>query len=642
MQNPLWSPSKSYQEHSILVDYQKFIRKHFAKDTQSYAAMYDWSVNCLGDFWESLLQYFDIRYSGSYDEVLQWDKASADFTRVTWFDGISLSYAEHIFKNKPLDGIALYYTDEKYGYQEISWLELQHKVSVLQQYLSKHGIQQGDRVAAVLTNSVEAVAIFLAVNSIGAIWSCCSPDFGDRSIAERFSLIEPKLLFMEMEYRYQGKDYTKEDTLHAILQAVPSLEAHMLVNSTDWQQLFEHYQPTDLIFTMVPFDFPIWILYSSGTTGKPKAITHRTGGNLLEHLKALAIHQNVQTGEKFLWYTTTGWMMWNYAMSSLLCGASLCLFNGAITVNNHLDFWNFVKRVGVDHLGAGASYFSAIHDLYIVDYQPKVIGSTGSPLPISTFENLQAKFPDAQIISLSGGTDVCSAFLSGCPVLPVYAGKIQCRTLGSAIVALNEEGQEVYNEVGELTITKPMPSMPIFFWNDPGHSRYRESYFALRPGKWSHGDWIAIEDTTGAVTMYGRSDATLNRGGVRIGTAEIYNAVQTVMHVLDSLVISTDEVGGGSRMLLFLQLEEGYMVADVERVVKEAIRTQYSARHVPDLFFQVPEIPYTLSGKKLEIPVKKIFSGKPLADVVSSDIMKNPDSMHAFASLYSNWIAAAR
>ncbi len=633
MKNPLWRPSIQYQESSTIFDFKEYVRRYWSKEVHSYDDTYTWSIEHLEDFWKAILQYFNITYSGDYQQVLNWDNSATDFTEVKWFEGISLNYAAHIFKDKPAAKIALYYTDEKYNYQELSWSDLRNKVSILQQYLIDQGVQRGDRVVAVLTNSIEAIAIFLAVNSIGAIWSCCSPDFGDKSIVERFSMVSPKLLFIETSYRYNGKDYSKESTLKAIKEGVSTLNACMQVDSVAWHELFESYRPRDLVFMQVPFDFPIWILYSSGTTGKPKAITHRSGGNLIEHFKALAIHQNVQAGEKFLWYTTTGWMMWNYALSSLLCGASLCLFNGAISYNKHKDFWNFVKRVKVDHLGAGASYFSAIHDLQIDDYQPKVIGSTGSPLPEATFKNLQAKFPNTQIISLSGGTDVCSAFLSGCALLPVYAGRIQCRTLGSAIVALNEDGEEVYDEVGELAITKPMPSMPIFFWNDADHIKYKESYFATRPGLWSHGDWIAIEEN-GGIMMYGRSDATLNRVGVRIGTAEIYNAVQTVDHILDSLVISTDESDGSSLMVLFLQMETGYQVADIAQSLKDAIRTQYSPRHVPDLLFEVPDIPYTLSGKKMEIPIKKIFSGKELSAVASRDVVRNPDSLIAFKKIY--------
>ncbi|KGE14546.1 acetoacetate--CoA ligase [Sphingobacterium deserti] len=637
MKNPLWVPTESYKKDAVLANYQMYLEDTLGYYFDSYKDLYIWSVENIEEFWESILRYFSIQYTGTYRNILSRDESAVDFIHAKWFEGISLSYAEHIFAGKKADEIAIYYKDETNNYSVVTWSELEKMVSVIQQFLRSRGVQAGDRVVAVLNNTTEAVALFLAVNSLGAIWSCCSPDFGDKSIVERFALIEPKLLFVELTYQYNGKTFKKTDTLEAIREQVPSLEACINIDGDDWKKIFNDFYALPLVFERVPFYHPIWILYSSGTTGKPKAIVHGTGGNLLEHLKALALHQNVQTGEKFLWYTTTGWMMWNYALSSLLCGASLCLYNGAVQYNNHQDFWDYVRKIGVDHLGAGAAYYSSIHELEIKGYQPKVIGSTGSPLPVATFENLQEKFPNAQIISLSGGTDVCSAFLSGCPLLPVYAGTIQCRTLGAAIVAINDKGEEVYNEVGELLINEPMPSMPVYFWNDPGHTKYKESYFSQHPGKWSHGDWISIADN-GSVTMHGRSDATLNRGGVRIGTAEIYNAVQTVDSIADSLVISTEDQHNKSQMILFLKLQFGIRLDDVVPVLKSTLRQQYSARHIPDLFLSVPDIPYTLSGKKLEIPVKKIFSGKSSKDAVSKDIMRNPDSLEAYEKLYMTLI----
>ncbi|TDS14841.1 acetoacetate--CoA ligase [Sphingobacterium paludis] len=637
MRNPLWLPDESYTKKSLLFDYQQYLENRLDYSFETYEALYTWSVENLEAFWESILHYFSIQYSGAYSSILSWDPSADDFIAARWFDGIRLSYAEHIFAGRKAGDIAIYYKDERNKYSAVSWLNLERQVSAIQQFLRSRGVQAGDRVVGVLNNTAETIAIFLAVNSLGAIWSCCSPDFGDKSIVERFSLIEPKLLFMEVTYQYNGRVFEKQGTLDTIREHVSSLTDCISLHSEEWKHIFENFSALSLVFERVPFDHPIWILYSSGTTGKPKAIVHSTGGNLLEHLKALALHQNVQAGENFLWYTTTGWMMWNYALSSLLCGARLCLYNGALHYNHHQDFWQYLREVGVDHLGAGAAYYAAIHPLAVENYQPKVIGSTGSPLPVATFENLQQKFPEAHIVSLSGGTDVCSAFLSGCSLLPVYAGTIQCRTLGSAIVAVNEAGQEVYNEVGELIIYKPMPSMPVYFWNDPQHSKYRESYFCQRPGKWSHGDWITIADN-GTVTMHGRSDATLNRGGVRIGTAEIYNAVQTIEGVIDSLVISIEDERQPAQMILFLQLPDDQHLDHVVPLLKEALREQYSARHVPDLFFTVPEIPYTLSGKKLEIPVKKIISGKPAAKAVSKDIMRNPDSLASFEHIYREWI----
>lgn len=633
MKKPLWTPSEQYIKSSVLYGFQQFVELHYNRCFLDYAAFYLWSIEQPESFWEAILLYFKIDYTGKYNRVLAWEHTGTDFIGARWLEGISLSYAEHIFREKKDADPAIKYTDETGNYRDITWYELREKVSGIQQFLKEKGIQKGDRVVGILNNTIDTVAIFLAANSLGAIWSCCSPDFGDKSITERFIQIAPKVLFIELDYQYNGKTFSKRETLAYIQDHIPSIETIIAVYGDDWQAIFTNYPPQELHFLRVPFSHPIWILYSSGTTGKPKAITHGTGGNLLEHYKVLAIHQNVQKGENFLWYSTTGWMMWNYALSSLLCDATLCLFNGAIHYNDHQAFWQFVKQASVDHLGGGAAYFSAIHDLKIENYKPKVIGSTGSPLPVVTFENLQKKFPDTPIISLSGGTDVCSAFLSGCAYLPVYAGEIQCRTLGSDIVAVNDHGEEVYNEVGELVIKKPMPSMPIYFWNDKDHEKYRESYFSDRKGVWSHGDWISIIDHDGIV-MYGRSDATLNRGGIRIGTAEIYNVVNEVQGVRDSLVIATDNEKGESNMLLFIQLYEGSVLEAIVPVIKSELRKQYSARHVPDFFYAVNDIPYTLSGKKLEIPIKKIFSGYPLEKAVSKDVMRNPKCLEEYMQIY--------
>lgn len=632
MKQPIWTPSEHYIKSSTLYSFQQFVEQRYNRCFLDYTSFHQWSAERIEDFWEAVLRYFNIDFSGQYDKVLQWDNTE-DFTGTKWFEGISLSYAEHIFRDKKATDIAIKYADESDSYQEINWTDLRDKVSNIQHFLREKGVKKGDRVVGILNNTVETATIFLAVNSLGAIWSCCSPDFGDKSIIERFEQIKPKVLFIELEYQYNGKSFSKRETLTRIQNNISSIKTVVTVYEEEWQAIFRNSPVKGLSFLRVPFSHPIWILYSSGTTGKPKAITHSTGGNLLEHYKALAIHQNLQQEENFLWYSTTGWMMWNYALSSLLCGATLCLFNGAIHVNNHHDFWTFVKRANVHHLGGGAAYFSAIHDLKIRDYMPKVIGSTGSPLPATTFENLQEKFPGVHTISLSGGTDVCSAFLSGCAYLPVYAGEIQCRTLGADVAALNDKNDEVYNEVGELIIKQPMPSMPLYFWKDKDNEKYRESYFSQRKGVWSHGDWISIMDN-GGIVMYGRSDATLNRGGIRIGTAEVYNVVNGLDGVKDSLVIATDNEKGESKMSLFIQLDEGMKLEVVIPIVKSELRKQYSARHVPDFFYAVNDIPYTLSGKKLEIPIKKIFSGYTIEKAVSKDVMRNPECLEEYRDIF--------
>lgn len=637
MSAPLWTPSKYYTESSALFAFKHFVESKYAIQFSNYQYFQKWSVNNLENFWESILEFFDINYSGKYSKVLDWNSNSNDFTKVSWFDGIELSYAEHIFKSYKENGIALKFQSEYEGYQEVTWKELQSTVCKIQQYLLAKGVKKGDRIVAVLNNRVETIAIFLAVNSLGAIWSCCSPDFGDKAIVERFEQIEPKLLFIETQYQYNDKKFFKRETLNMLVSRLITLEGVVNLNDSVWKSELDKYSYESLKFTRVPFSHPIWILYSSGTTGKPKAITHSTGGNLLEHYKALALHQNVQTGENFLWYSTTGWMMWNYALSSLLCGATLCIFDGIINHNNHQTFWNFIKQAQVHHLGGGAVYFTMIEHLDIQNYQPKVIGSTGSPLPASTFEAMQVKFPNVHIISLSGGTDVCSAFLSGNPLLPVYAGQLQCITLGADISAYNEKGTEVVDEVGELIIKKPMPSMPLYFWNDSNNEKYRESYFDKFSNVWAHGDWIKISSKEGII-IYGRSDATLNRGGVRIGTAEIYTAVNELQEVKDSLVITTDESDGSSKMLIFVQLDDALNLDnEIQIKIKANLRKQYSPRHVPDLIFQVMDIPYTLSGKKLEIPVKRIFSGLDLEKAVSKDIMRNPESLEEYFFKYKKY-----
>lgn len=636
MSAPLWTPSQQYINNSALYNYKLYIEITHNQLLDDYAALHQWSIDNLEEFWESILQYFQIRYSGKYTKILDWENNTDNFIDAKWFEGIELSYAEHIFKSYKEDGIALKFQSEYEDYYEVTWKELADKVGRIQQYLLEKGITKGDRIVGVLNNRVDTIAIFLAVNSLGAIWSCCSPDFGDKAIIERFEQIEPKLLFIETTYQYNDRKFSKKDTLNMLISRLTTLQEVVDLNDRMWNKILNQYAYKELKFIRVPFSHPIWILYSSGTTGKPKAITHRTGGNLLEHYKALILHQNLKEGENFLWYSTTGWMMWNYALSSLLGGATLCIFDGIINHNNHQTFWNFLKQAEVHHLGAGAVYFTSIEHLEIKDYQPKVIGSTGSPLPASTFEALQAKFPDVQIISLSGGTDVCSAFLSGSSLLPVYAGQLQCKTLGSAIVAYNEKGEEIVDEVGELIIKKPMPSMPVYFWNDTDNQKYKESYFDKFPNVWAHGDWIRIKSKEGII-IYGRSDATLNRGGVRIGTAEIYNAVNELDGVKDSLVITTDESDGSSKMLLFVQLMDDIKLNDeIQTKIKANLRNQYSPRHIPDSIFQVTDIPYTLSGKKLEIPVKKIFSGVSLEKAVSKDIMRNPGCLTEYLDLYAN------
>lgn len=631
---PLWKPSQEYIENSELYKFCAYIQELLNLKFTDYDQLHSWSIKNIDLFWSIILEYFQISYSGSYTNALEFNSKENNFINAKWFSGIEVSYAEHIFKSYTDNKVAIKFASEYEEYKEVSWQQLKEKVSCIQQFLIQQGVRKSDRIVGILNNRIDTIAIFLAVNSIGAIWSCCSPDFGDKAILERFEQIKPKILFFESSYQYNDKIFSKIETISLLEEKLKSLTRIVDIKNSSWNIEIQKYEPKEIVFTRVAFSHPIWILYSSGTTGKPKAITHSTGGNLIEHYKTLVLHQNLKDGENFLWYTTTGWMMWNYSLSSLLCGATLCIFDGIINHNKHITFWNFIKKASVDHLGAGSSYFTSIEDLQISDYTPKVIGSTGSPLPNQTFVNLQEKFPDVHIISLSGGTDVCSAFLSGCSFNPVYIGYIQCMALGADIAAYNEKGEIVNEEMGELVILKPMPSMPVYFWNDIGNEKYKESYFSKFKGVWSHGDWIQIEPKKG-IFIYGRSDATLNRYGVRIGTAEIYNVLNDLKEIKDSLVITKDYENGLTKMILFVRLNSGLNLStELSEFIKNTLRNQYSPRHQPDYIYQVSDIPYTLSGKKLELPIKRIFSGISVKDSINLDIMRNSHCIKQYVDIF--------
>lgn len=632
----LWKPSKEFIENSNLKRYENWLFEQKGLRFNSYQELHQWSVLNIADFWESIWHFFEIKSYSKYEFVLKKDN---EMLKTQWFGGATLNYAEHIFRNETETHPAIIFKSETEPIQQISWKELRKKVAAIQQYLKENNIQKGDRVAGYLANTADTIAIFLAVNSLGAIWSCCSPDFGLDSVIDRFQQIEPKILFAHDSYSYNGKIFDKSLIINELSNRLTSLTDTIIVKSEKWDSIIQNDYSSNLTFTPVAFSHPIWILYSSGTTGKPKAITHSTGGNLIEHLKALSLHQNLKSGERYFWYSTTGWMMWNYSLSSMLCGATLCIYDGSPAYPDINCLWDFAVETQINHFGAGAAFYiscmknhSASLREHLQKENLKSIGSTGSPLPAEAFvwiyENISR---EAQLISLSGGTDVCSAFIGGCPYLPVHEGEMQCFTLGSAIEAWNEEGKSVQNEVGELIITEPMPSMPVFFWNDADNQRYRSSYFEKYPAVWCHGDWIKITDNQGVI-IYGRSDATLNRDGVRIGTAEIYSAVESLPQVKDSLVVCIEKPDGSAFMPLFVVLD-GKLTEQIEKNIKTVLRTKYSPRHVPDAIYSVPEIPYTISGKKMEMPVKKILMGVSLEKAVTLDAMKNPESIKWFQSL---------
>ena len=651
----LWKPSVDFIDHSHLSDYQKWLERQKSLTFRDYDSLWQWSVDHIGAFWESLWEYFGIISHSPYTKVL-----SGKMPRAKWFEGATLNYAEHVFLKRNDDRPAIIFTSEMHDNVEITWAELHSQVASMAAFLKAHGVVKGDRVAAFLPNIPEATIAFLAAASIGATWSSCSPDFGANSVADRFAQIEPKVLFACDGYSYGGKHFDKKPVVQELCRKLGSVETLVLIpflNADDsadfinqtaglpnaflWNDTFRVNQ--ELHFEAVPFDHPIYVLYSSGTTGIPKAITHSHGGNLMEHLKYLHFHNDVHPGERFFWFSTTGWMMWNFVNASFLAGATVVLYEGSPGYPNLNALWSFAEKAKINHFGTSAPFLTAcmkqgLHPGKDFDLRHlRSIGSTGAPLPPEVFDWVYEEVKnDVWLSSMAGGTDVCTAWVGGCPTRPVYQGEIQCRCLGASVEAWNDSGEPVTGEVGELIVTKPMPSMPIFFWGDENFERYTSSYFEMYPGVWRHGDWVEITNHDGLI-IHGRSDATLNRGGVRIGTAEIYNAINKVEEVKDSLIVNLELSGGRDYMPLFVVLNEGETLTDdLKSKIKKTLRSEYSPRHVPDEIIGVSDIPYTISGKKLEAPVKKILLGKPVEKAANKDSMRNPEALAFFISFAKN------
>ncbi len=639
----LWQPNHHPKPNLQL--YMEWLAQHpeYRIDTNDYHTLWQWSIAQPEQFWASIWAYFKVISDGSSEQVLQ-----GQMPHARWFEGTHLNYAEHVFRLYSDARPAILFGNETdTDMHAMSWAELRQKTAAFAQWLRNQGVVAGDRVVGYLPNIPEATIAFLATASLGAVWSSASPDFGAASVLERFGQITPKVLVAVNGYYYGGKTFDKGEVVAELQAQMPTLVQTVLIDYvatnntpalaqyTPWQEVVADTN-VELAFTRVDFASPLWVLYSSGTTGAPKAIVHSQGGMLLEHLKYGAFHNDVHPGERFFWYTTTGWMMWNYLNAMLLAGATIVLYDGSPGHPDMGALWRMVARERVQHMGVSAAYILAVMKAGFLPNtldlsQLRSIGSTGSPLPPEGFDWVYDHVkPDVWLTSMSGGTDVCTAFVGGNPLWPVHEGEIQCRALGCAMEAWDEQGQPLQDAVGEMVVTQPMPCMPIGFWNDPDGSKYYGSYFEDFPGVWRHGDWLRITPRQGLVIL-GRSDATLNRQGIRIGTSEIYRSVEQLPEVRDSLIINIEREDGDSYMPLFVALKPGFMLDDgLKKRIAQQLRTDYSPRHVPDAIIEVPDIPYTISGKKLELPVKKLLMGKPLEKSVNLGSVRNPEAFGFF------------
>ncbi len=646
----LWRPSAEAIERSNLTRYSRWLEAERGLGFDGdYEALRRWSIDSLDDFWASIWDFFEVQADGDPSSVL----AHRSMPGARWFPGVELNYAEHVFRDRDPAAIAVQHKAEGGELGALTWGELGLRVGAFAAGLRDLGVERGDRVCAYVPNSPAALIGFLASASVGAIWSSCSPDFGVSTVVDRFAQIEPKVLLAVDGYIYSGREFDRMEVVGALERAIPSLEHTVLIGYLDpdadvsrldhgvrWAELERAGAGAELAFERVGFDHPLWVLYSSGTTGLPKAIVQGHGGILLEQLKKLHLHVDAQPGDRIFWFTTTGWMMWNFLVGALLTEASIVLYDGSPAEPDMGVLWDLAAEAGVTCFGTSASYIAACmnagaepaggRDLSAL----RSIGSTGSPLAPEGFQWIYDHLgADTWLFSTSGGTDVCTAFVGGVPTLPVYRGELQARSLGCAVEAWNEAGEPVIDEVGELVITEPMPSMPAFFWGDPEGTRYRESYFEMFPGVWRHGDWIEIT-SRGTVVIYGRSDSTINRSGIRMGTSEIYRAVAALPEIADALVVDVPKPGTEGWMPLFVVLADGAELDErlTKRIATE-IRERCSPRHVPDRVYEIAEVPRTLSGKVLEVPVKRILMGTPAEQAASRDSLANPDSLDFFVEL---------
>ncbi len=643
---PLWSPTAEAVESSQLTAFTNWLAERQDIEFGGYSDLWKWSTDEPDAFWRAIWDYFGVISSGSFDSAL----GSLEMPGARWFEGTELNYAEHIFRDRDPERVAILAATETRDLASTTWGELRGQVAAAAAGLRSLGVGPGDRVAAYLPNTTETVVAFLATVSLGGVWSSCSPDFGAGAVTDRFAQIEPKVLLAVNGYTYGGRGFDRRRVVAELAEAMPGLE-HVVVlpylesvpdlspipGSIAWDELVTKDPGAELEFTRVPFDHPLWILYSSGTTGLPKAIVQGQGGILLEHLKEMNLHLDARPGDRILWFTTTGWMMWNFLVSCLLTDAAIVLYDGNPGHPDMTSLWQLAADAEATCFGTSASYISACMKAGVEPRDGRdlsrlrSVGSTGSPLAPEGFDWIYDHVgEETWLFSTSGGTDLCTAFVGGVPTLPVYRGELQARALGAAVESWDEDGNPHTGEVGELVITKPMPSMPLHLWGDEDGSRYHDSYFDFYPGVWRHGDWIEITRRETAI-IYGRSDSTINRGGIRMGTSEIYRAVLADPSIADALVVNIPREGTVGWMPLFVVLTEGAeLTEDLKKTVAREIRERCSPRHVPNEMIEIETIPRTLSGKVLEVPVKRILTGTPAEKAASRDSLADPASLDFF------------
>ena len=644
MSSALWYPDPARVEAARLTHYASWLEREFGVRGSGYESLWEWSASDLPAFWRSVARYFDVIPADQCEPVL----AKEAMPGALWFPNAQINYTQQVFRHARADQPAVIASDESGAILEVSWAQLRCQVAALARTLRSQGVVAGDRVVAYLPNRVEAIVGFLATAAIGAVWSMCSSDMGVASVVDRFRQISPKVLIATDGYRFGGKTHDRREQVKALREALTSLELIVGVPAAPGGQAPQEAGlswaeatagDAELQTLPLPFDHPLWVVYSSGTTGLPKPIVHGHGGIVLETVKMHALHNDLGPGDRFHWYSSTGWIMWNLQVGGLLVGATICIYDGSPGWPDLNGLWDFAQAVDATFIGCGAALYESCLKAGIEPRRGgrlsrvRTLGSTGSPLAVPVYEWLQRDFgPKVWIAPISGGTDIASAFVGGVCTMPVYAGEMQARCLGAAVQAFDEQGRAVVGHVGELVCTRPMPSMPLRFWNDDQDLRYRASYFDVFPGVWTHGDWIQITPRGGAV-IFGRSDATINRQGIRMGTSELYAAVEALPEIADSLVVDLEYLGRPSYMPLFVVMRSGqHLDESLAARIKSAIRTALSPRHVPDDIIEITEVPRTLSGKKLEVPIKRILLGESVDKVLNADAVANPASLPWFVN----------